>query len=167
MPPKRAIPLAEHFWQKVERDGPLPRNRPELDQCWIWTATKRPGGYGTYYVDRVPLLAHRVAWELTFGMAPARLHVLHHCDMPPCVRPSHLFLGTAQDNANDARRKGRILTGSGRHNAKLSDPQMVALRQWLSMKGPVPTEERPILAQMLGISRSYLNSILAGTRRAA
>jgi len=54
MPPKRTMPLAEHFWLKVDRSG----------DCWRWRAAKRPAGYGTYYVDRVPMLAHRVAWEL-------------------------------------------------------------------------------------------------------
>jgi hypothetical protein len=45
--------------------------------------------------------------------------VLHRCDNPACVRVSHLFLGTHQDNEDDKCRKNRQSKGEGHRNAKL------------------------------------------------
>jgi hypothetical protein len=51
--------------------------------------------------------AHRVAYQVAYGPFDPRLHVLHHCDNPTCVRPDHLFLGTQADNNMDRDMKGR------------------------------------------------------------
>jgi hypothetical protein len=51
--------------------------------------------------------AHRFAWIEANGPVPAGLHVLHTCDNPLCVRPSHLWLGTQAENLADMTAKGR------------------------------------------------------------
>jgi hypothetical protein len=57
-------------------------------------------------------LAHRVAWELAHGkVAPPRMSVCHTCDVPACVRPSHLWLGTHAENMRDRNQKGRTAKG--------------------------------------------------------
>lgn len=48
---------------------------------------------------------------LTDGPIPEGMHICHHCDNPPCVRPDHLFLGTNADNQADRKAKGRYPSG--------------------------------------------------------
>ena len=67
-------------------------------------------------------MAHRLAWELTFGPIPDGLHVLHACDNPPCIRPDHLMLGTQRANMRDAGRKGRLGVGKYATHCKRGHP---------------------------------------------
>ncbi len=92
-------PLDVRFWAKVDKSG----------DCWLWTASTDTRGYGKIGDNGRTLVATRVSWFLEHGEWPT-LFVCHHCDNPRCVRPSHLFEGTARDNAQDCKRKGRHLT---------------------------------------------------------
>jgi hypothetical protein len=58
------------------------------------------------------------------------MFVCHHCDNPSCVNPDHLFLGTAQDNADDCCAKGRQarLAGVANPRARLSVEEVAAIR---------------------------------------
>lgn len=96
--------MTTRFWSKVNKHGP---RAGRLGCCWVWTAAHDQDGYGLFKLKGKMLRAHRVAW----GDVPLGLNVLHHCDNPPCVRRSHLFLGTVADNNHDAIAKGRS-TGS-------------------------------------------------------
>ena len=75
--------------------------------CHLWTGGIFGSGYGAVWDGGRHLGAHRLAWELARGPVPAGLCVLHRCDNPPCVNPSHLFLGTKGDNNRDKISKGR------------------------------------------------------------
>lgn len=76
--------------------------------CWEWQRAKDKHGYGRMDDGGSTKLAHRIFWERAHGPTPDGLNVLHHCDNPPCVNPAHLFLGTQEDNMQDAAAKGRI-----------------------------------------------------------
>ena len=94
-------PLSDRFWPHVIK----------TEICWLWIGQKR-GKYGYQYCGggaKHPIMksAHHLSWEIHNGPIPDELWVLHHCDVPLCVRPDHLFLGTAKDNAEDRDRKGR------------------------------------------------------------
>lgn len=88
--------LEDRFWSRVLR----------TDECWLWLGHLSDGGYGRMSVGSKSRNAHRVAWLIHHG-DPGALDVLHRCDNRQCVRPDHLFLGTAQDNVDDMIRKGR------------------------------------------------------------
>lgn len=106
------------FWHKVDKHGPV--MRPELDCCWVWTAALNPGGYGRYSFEKETFQAHRISWLIHFGKYDGPLRVLHHCDNPKCVRPSHLHLGTSQENILEMVARNRHVPRPGElHHAFL------------------------------------------------
>ena len=79
--------------------------------CWLWLGSCNEDGYGRLTVggrkNPKAVGAHRIAYEIVKGKI-GTLQVLHTCDVPCCVNPSHLFLGTHDDNMRDAANKGRL-----------------------------------------------------------
>lgn len=89
-----------------------------------------------------PWMAHRLSYALFRSMPPRGRahHVCHRCDVPGCVNPAHLWLGTAADNERDKIAKGRraaftwkdrIARGSNAGQAKLAEddiPRIYAMR---------------------------------------
>ncbi len=80
--------------------------------CWLWTGSLTSGGYGCCWWDGKQTNAHRFSWLAYRGEIPSGQLVLHKCDMPSCVNPDHLFLGTAADNMRDMVAKGRKRGGA-------------------------------------------------------
>lgn len=86
------------------------------DGCWEWSGPRHPKDGRARGYDPLTRRTGNVARFVVAAMVgnlPAREFVMHLCDNPPCVRPSHLRLGTAKENAQDALHKGRLRNGRG------------------------------------------------------
>lgn len=126
-------PIEFRFWRKVAVSG---------EQCWLWQGRINAHGYGV--IDKSggtknggkPLLAHRVSWELTNGEITDKLFVCHSCDVRACVNPSHLFLGSNQDNVDDMVGKCRQKRGENDANAILTARKVSQIRQDFAMGKP-------------------------------
>jgi hypothetical protein len=149
---RRSKPITERFWPKVDRSG-------GPDACWTWTAGRDDYGYGWFYTtDGKRRRSHIVSFEMVHGPVPRGLLVCHSCDNPPCVNPTHLWLGTYQDNLRDAAHKGRCrnLPKPGEENpaAKLKSSQVIEIRKRLKAG-----ERLVVLAEEYGVSKSLISAI--------
>lgn len=83
--------------------------------CWPWLgALARPDGRALLHDPdlRRPTQAARIAWQLDHHGIPVGLQVLHLCDHPWCVRPTHLVLGSPAANVADRLRKQWVRASS-------------------------------------------------------
>ena len=96
----------------------LAKGRGPNGDCWEWTGSRLPAGYGKIGVSGrgrgVTETTHRVAYRLANGAFDESSEVCHRCDNPPCCNPDHLFLGTHADNMSDMAKKGRAGRYGGR-----------------------------------------------------
>lgn len=150
----------ERFWEKVDRRGP--------DECWEWNSSRYEQGYGSFWDrdQRRMVPAHRWIFQRVHGVRLAVMRgaqgdlVCHSCDNPPCVNPSHLFLGTQADNMADMRGKGRAPNNSAERNPKavLTAEDVREIRQ--SFTGQ--HGDRMRIAREWGISSGHVSKILKG-----
>ena len=114
----------QRFWSKVKILG--------LDDCWEWQAATDKDGYGKFSIkenDRhIMKLAHRVSYILTHGQITSDQCVCHTCDNPPCVNPSHQFIGSKLENNKDRDVKNRLAKGIQNGKAVLTEADVVLLR---------------------------------------
>lgn len=135
------------FWLKVNK----------TKTCWLWTGSHNGQQYGQLsrrrYLNR-PILAHRYSWFLRFGEWPPQF-LCHKCDNPRCVKPSHLFLGTAQDNMDDLLSKGGGNHGSRHGLSKLQEKEVIAIRSAYALGTSINT-----LAKKHVVCRSNIEHII-------
>lgn len=135
--------ISERFWEKVNK---IP------DGCWIWTAAKRgQNSYGAFRLSKKDgdIAAHRYSYELRNGSIPEGMIVCHTCDVPACVNPDHLFIGTHQDNAIDRQSKKR-----SKSFTKLTEDQAKEIKS--------SSESQSKLATKYKVSRRTIASIQYG-----
>ncbi len=123
--------------------------------CQLWTGSTTDG-YGRLRWRGKPRKAHRLSWEAHYGPVPDGQLVCHKCDVPSCINPLHLWLGTNDDNMADMARKGRVVAARGEQNkrSKLTAEQVVAIR--------IAAGSQREIARQYGISQPQVGHIKRG-----
>lgn len=125
--------------------------------CWIWGGHVSGIGYGAARMNGKICSAHRLSWEAFNGPIPDGNLVLHKCDVPNCVNPEHLFLGTQADNVRDMVEKGRrvVRRGESHWKAKLTANNIIGIR-FLYRLG----YKQAAIAKSFGIQQGYVSKII-------
>src|SRR6266581_4523071 len=152
--PRNPKSIEERFWGKVEKRG--------LDECWLWQGSIHHSGYGHFGYQHKVQHAHRVAYQLTYGVIPPGIEVCHKCDVKNCVNPNHLFLGTHNDNMQDMWKKQRHprIQDTSRWTSKLSERDVLQIRL-LRQQGISNVQ----IAAMFHVQPSTTSRIVNGVRR--
>lgn len=135
------------FEAKVQRDPA---------GCWLWQSAMGTNGYPQFWLAGRSRWAHQVAYELFVGPIPVGMCVCHRCDVPRCVNPAHLFLGTQADNTADKMQKGRQARGAQHGMTKLSDADKAAIA--------ASGEPTARLAARYGVDRTRIQQLRRGAR---
>lgn len=141
----------EQFWAWV------PLDNPDEDVCTLWQGPRWPNGYGRFRNQLgMSDFAHRAINEILHGKIPDGLDVLHRCDNRPCIRDSHHWRGTHDENMQDMVIKGRSTIGEKNPNSTITEVEVLAIRD-LASKG-IPNH---IIADVFKVSREMAYRIIA------
>lgn len=122
-------------------------------ECMVWAGNwVSHNGYGRMTFKRKKLLTHRAVYMARKGEIPDGRQVMHSCDNRRCCNPTHLSLGTGQDNTNDRKAKDRL-------GFKLNNAKALEIIN-LVRAGKKQSE----VARMRGIAQSMVSRIVAGKK---
>lgn len=135
------------YWAQVRK----------TDGCWLWIGSLNHDGYGNLALNLLGQQhwrSHRFAWALANGPIPKGMQILHSCDVPACVNPAHLRLGTIQENAKDRNAKLRMARGERNGAAKITADAVRAIRA---------SDEPPsVLGERYGVHPAHISKIRLG-----
>lgn len=142
---KKEIPLRDRLMSKfaVAQNG-----------CWLWTGVKNDAGYPMIWKDGKAVRAHREIYKLFKNDLTDELMVCHKCDIPSCVNPEHLFIGTHLDNNRDAKSKLRNAYGEKHGKARLTKLQIIEICN--------DKRKQKEIAMDFGVCQSHISRIKSG-----
>ena len=140
---------------------------PELNSgCWLWLKALNTIGYGVFGCGGYKGYAHRYSYSyFKKKPIPKGMHVCHSCDMPCCVNPDHLWLGSRSDNMRDCKRKRRHASDKVTTNYARADRGSAAKLTWEQVReirdNPDKLTQRKLAARY-GVVQSTIFQILQG-----
>ena len=123
--PKTTLPPLDRLYEKVVKITE--------SGCHIWIGNTICGYGQTSYLGK-KIGTHRLSYLLQIGEIPEGKIICHSCDVPSCLNPDHLFLGTPKTNAEDKVSKGRQIKntwskGENHPSAKLNINDVLIIRK--------------------------------------
>ena len=151
---------------KLTKENLIDRVLIDENGCWIWQgaikkARNRALTYGWVTYNNKQMNAHRAAWLVVNGEIPEGKFVCHKCDVPRCVNPNHLFLGTPSDNMKDMWDKKRHSLPTegviGSRSSKINLITVKRIRELLQQG-----QKQRDIAKIFGLSQAAISQINTG-----
>lgn len=95
--------------------------------CWICMSHARSDGYPVIMITGNKKKISRIMYEKYNGKIPEGYVMRHTCDVPSCINPNHLLIGTQQDNINDKVERGRQIRGEKSIQTNITDKQVLEM----------------------------------------
>jgi len=160
--------IEDKFLARINKNGPIPKNKPELGPCWLWTGSIGPAGRPVMKWKGKSVVAARVALMLQTGRFPKDLCALHHCDNGSCVCPTHLYWGTKADNGRDMAERKRVVwdngifgqRGEAAYNHRLTNANVIEIRRLHWEQG----ESLADIGRQFGMKSGQISRICHGVR---
>lgn len=103
---KTAVGIKKSYYVPRARKTPQERFAMKytvnpLNNCWEWTGGINNKQFGMFRYEGKMVLAHRVQWQMTTGIALVPGEIVYHtCANTRCVNPDHLAKGNHKDRGN-------------------------------------------------------------------
>lgn len=127
--------------------------------CWLWAGglTRGHGQLRPQNHDGFQY-AHRYSYFIHNGDFDRTKLICHKCDVPSCVNPDHLYVGTHQDNHRDMleRSNPKYATGNKIWKTKLNTEKVTDIRKLYST-GIYSMRK---LGRLYGVSHGCISDII-------
>lgn len=102
--------------------------KPDLKGCINWPMGISGTGYGVYSIGNMTYCVPRLIYKIYNPHLDASLVIRHKCDNRACCNIDHLESGTQSDNLMDASKRKRLKIGEQNHKCRLTDIQVIEIR---------------------------------------
>jgi len=139
------LPLRERLLSGGTRNG----------KCLLWNGRRNQDGYGMLDYRGKSERVHVLSYTTFVGPVPEGLQVHHSCNIRHCYEPSHLSVGTNQQNMAYRNACGRQARGERHARVKLTEEQVLEIREKAKAIGNARKGKQRDVPSLRSLTREY------------